>query len=366
MKKITTNTKKLLNAVANANNYTAKDGDYKGSVVLVGNNGKLEVKATDMMQTMVFKNIDFTSSDLTDPNFKAFSLDGKKLATVLKVAKSEEVIVEINDDFVVVKSNRSRVKIELHAQVQEITVEKGYGEKLDLSGLVNSMESLFHAIDVNNPKWELNGLLFQVKEKQINMVATDTRRLAVVSRETSMKNLDIIIPKHAVNTIVKHFDVVNIEAEADDVMFTIDTVMQSYSTKLINGKFPDYQRIVPAKFSQVIHLNVKSLAEVVEEASMFESDILVSIKDQTLSASDVSKNTEVFAEKDESIDIQTNIAFAVNSKYILDFISSINEEEIELCFNAQNIPFVLQTGNYQEVIMPVILPDVIEDVEVAA
>jgi len=361
MKKITTNTKTLSNAVAIANTYTSKEGDYAGAITLVGNDGMIEVKATDMMQTMVFKNIVFTSDDLTDPNFDAISLDGKKLATVLKVAKSDEVIIEINDDFIVVKSNRSRVKIEIHAKAQEITVVKDYGEKLELSSFVDSMESLFHAIDINNPKYELNGMLMQAKEGLVSMVATDTRRLAAVSKKANVKDLDIIIPKQAISTIIKHFNVEDVVAEADDVMLTVDTAMQSYSTKLINGKFPDYQRIMPVEFSHTINLSTKSLAEVVEEASMFESDILISIKNQTLCASDLSKNTEAFSQEDETIDDSIEIFFAVNAKYVLEFISSIEAETIELCFNAHNVPFVLKAVDHQEVIMPIILPDVFED-----
>jgi len=84
MKTITTSTKTLKSVVAIANTYTSKDGDYIAAVTLVGNDGVLEVKATDTVHTVIFKNIAFISSDLTDPSFDAVTLDGKKLATALK------------------------------------------------------------------------------------------------------------------------------------------------------------------------------------------------------------------------------------------------------------------------------------------
>ncbi|WP_152184413.1 DNA polymerase III subunit beta [Sulfurimonas indica] len=361
MKKITTNTKTLSNAVAIANTYTSKDGDYAGAITFVGNDGMIEVKATDNMQTIIFKNISFVSADLTDNSFDAITLDGKKLATVLKVTKSDEVIIELHEDHIVVKSSRSRVKISTQAKAQEIEIEKGYGKTLEIGNSIKSIHYLVHAIDTNNPKFELNGLFINVKKGNVDMVATDSKRLAVVSSETSMEDMHLILPRQTVLTIDKLFSDVDIETEADDVLFSIHSPFISYSTKLINGKYPEYKRILPTSFSQTVMLNVKEFKETVEEASMFESDILITIKNQALAASDISKNTNVQMQKDESMYIHTDLQFAIYAKYILDVLASCDSEEIQLCFNDSNIPIALKTGEFQEVIMPIALPDVEEN-----
>jgi len=367
MKKITTNTKTLLNAVATANNYTSKDGDFAGVITLIGKNGQMEVKATDMVQTIIFKNISFQSGDLTNQDFDTFSLDGKKLATVLKAAKSDEIIFEIDDNFIVVKSNRSRVKIEIFEKAQNVKIAKGYGKQINLSENILNMESVVHAIDQNNPKYELNGLLLKRDKQKISMVATDSRRLAVVSSEAKEEDIefDIILPKQAITTITKLFNGIDSEAEVDEVLFSIHSPFVSYSTKLISGKFPDYERIMPKNFNQTTLLNVTSLKEIASEASMFESDIIVSVDNQKLRATDVSRNTEVEMPQDETIDKNVNLFFAVNAKFILDILAVVKEEYIQLCFNETNLPFILKTGNLEEVIMPVQLPDEIEMEEAA-
>ena len=368
MKKITINTKALLNAVANANNYTSKDGDFAGAITIIGNDGQLEVKATDMIQTIIFKNIGFISSDLTNPNFDAVSLDGKKLATVLKAAKSDEVIIELSNGFITIKSNRSRAKIETREKVQEIEIAQSYGKKLELDGCIEMMDSMIHAIDQNNPKYELNGLLIEMENGTVNMVATDTRRLALVSDTIEGNDeVNIIIPKQAVITATKLFSDVEIEAEADSVLFSIHSDFASYSTKLISGSFPDYQRIIPKDFSQTVQLDAKSLVEVVTKASMFNNDIIISIQNQVLSAKDTDGNTEAYMPEEETMDPQVKIFFAVDSKYILDVISSSGEKTVDLCFNEQNIPLVLKAGKLKEVIMPIQLPDALEeDIQEAA
>ena len=358
MKKITTNTKVLLNAVATANNYTSKDGDYAGAITLNGVNGQMEVKATDMMQTIVFKNIAFVSSDLTDNDFAPVTLDGKKLATVLKVAKSDEVIIEFADDHIVVKSGRSRAKIETMAKVQKIALEKGYGKSLDLGDSFDGMRYLTHAIDANNPKYELNGLLLEADGSKLTMVATDARRLATVSKPSSVEDVDVILPKEAIVTLNKLFSDVDFEAEVDEYKFSVYSPFVDYETKLISGKFPEYQRIIPKTFSQILILGTKEFTELVTEASIFEQDILINVSQDELTASDMSGNTKAIMPRSETMRLRKEFRFAVNSKYILDVLTNANSEEVELCFNETNLPFVLKAdGDIQEVIMPVTLPE---------
>ena len=65
--------------------------------------------------------------------------------------------------------------------------------------LIRSLKKITPAIDNNNPKFELNGALLDITSNGINIVATDTRRLAIVHLENSSeKELDIIIPKKAI------------------------------------------------------------------------------------------------------------------------------------------------------------------------
>jgi DNA polymerase-3 subunit beta len=368
MKKITINTKLLLNAVAVANNYTSKDGEHAGAITLTGDNNSLEVKATDGLQNIVFKNIGFVSSDLADPSFKTITLDGKKLATVLKVAKTNDVVIEMQKEAIFVKSNRSRVKIETHAKTQEVEVEKNYGKPLEIAACIQRMDSLLHAIDQNNPKYELNGLLIQAENGRVNMVSTDTKRLAVVSSSAQMDDTQIILPKQAVATISKLFSEDEVVTEADDVFFSIHSESISYSTKLINGSYPEYKRIIPQSFSQEVTFNANDFAEAVSEASMFENDIVIVVKNQILTISDFKQDTRVVLPKDESISQNTEICFAINAKYILDFIVAANTEILELCFNAHNTPLVLKAEDLQEIVMPIVdFPNEMEDqVEEAA
>ena len=366
MKKITTNTKTLLNAVANANNYTSKDGEFEGIVTIVGRDSILEVKAQNHEQTIVFKNISYASSDLTDADFGEISLDGKKLATVLKVSKSEEVLIEINKESITLKSGRSRVKIDTLAKHQEIEIVQSASENIPLS--IEQIAKMYHSIDTNNPKYELNGMLVEVHNKSLNLVSTDTKRLTVASSDSDMNDLRIVIPRHAVSTLTKLFNEEDAIMQTDETQFSVHSHYVSYASKLINGKFPEYQRIVPKQFKQSAEIDTEILKETLIEASMFESDILIAVKNQTLTVRDYSGNTEVEVPLGDSVYLHTDFHFGVNAKYVLEFIGAINNSIIELSVNEFNTPFVLSDKNgCIEVVMPLVdLPFYMEEEQLEA
>lgn len=358
MKTITVNTNGLLNAVAVANTFMPKDGDYTGKLVMVGNDGKLEVKASDIVQTVIFKEIDFISSDLTDADFNAFSIDGKKLLTVLKAAKTDEVIIELHTDLVYIKSARSKVKIETMANTQDIVIATGKGTSFDISSQIGSLEQILHAVDTNNPKFELNGVLLQVENSLFNIVGTTGHRLAVISTETSLSNTNVIVPKDGIHTIVKLFNGFNISAELDDTSLSVHTDTVSYETKLVNGQFPQWQRIVPQEIQQTITLDRYGFSVLLKEAALFDDSLTIRIKNGEILIKDFEGNTEIV---DTISDTEANIVFSIKAKILLDFLTSFDEDNVEIGFNGSNLPIVLTANpNYKEIAMPIVMQEEVE------
>lgn len=360
MKTLTINTNGLLNAVAVASSFTPRDGEFIGKLVMVGTDGKLQVKASDYIQTVIFKDISFVSSDLTDADFKALSIDGKKLLTVLKAAKTEEVQIEINNDDITVKSGRSRVKIETLVNTQEIEIKSGNGHSFDFSSQIGSFEQILHSVDSNNPRPELNGVLLQVKGGVFSVVGTDTRRLACITSQTDLADTpQVIVPKSGIQTFIKLFNGFDVYAELTDVTLSAHTESVSYQTKLINGKYPEWQRIVPQSFSQSLVIERMRLMELAKEASLFEQQIVISIKNGKILLEDFNGSTKV---EDVYGDENIHIKFAINAKSIIDFLASYDEDNVQIGFNGTNLPVMLiASPNYKEVCMPIVMAEEVED-----
>lgn len=354
MKTLTINTSALRNSVAVANTFTQKEGDFMGMITLVGTDGKLEVKSSDFVQAVIFKNIDFVSSDLTDTNFAAFSVDGKKLTTVLKTAKTDEVQIELHSEKIVIKSGRSKVKIDTLANTQVIEIVQD-GDSFDFSNEIGKMEQILHAVDSNNPNYALNGVLLQVKDGVFNMIGTDTKRMAIATSETTLSDIDVVVPKDAVSTISKLFKGFNIEAHIGEVYLTVDTETVCYQTKLINSAFPQWQRIVPQSAEQTITINRTGLKVLIEEAAIFESKVKIKINKDGIVVKDLDGNTE--ATDTFTVD-NADMLFAVDSKAILDFLNSFDEDNVDIAYNGANMPFMLTANSeYKEILMPVVLSD---------
>jgi DNA polymerase-3 subunit beta len=354
MKTLTINTSAIKNSVATASMFMQKEGDFSGMITLVGNEGKIEVKSSDFIQTVIFKDIDFVSSDLTDTSFSAFSVDGKKLATVLKAAKTDEIQMELHSEKIVIKSGHSKIKIDTLANTQEIEIAKD-GESFDFSSEIGKMEQILHAVDSNNPHYALNGVLLQVKEGVFNMVGTDTKRLAIASSDTNLSDIDVVVPKDAVSTIAKLFKGFSIDAYIGEVNLTVDTETVCYQTKLINTSFPQWQRIVPQSAEQTVTISRTVLKTLVEEASIFESKVKISINQNGIVVKDLDGNTE--ATNTSPVE-NADMLFAVDSKAILDFLGSFNEDNVEIAYNGSNLPFVLTANSeYREILMPVVISE---------
>ena len=177
---------------------------------------------------------------------------------------------------------------------------------------------------MDNPKFELNGCLIDVKQDRINFIATDTRRLALTSiSNSSLKEIAIIIPKKAIIELQKlFFNELNIFL--NDKVLIVKSSNFKFFTKLINGKFPKYERIIPSQLKQKIELNKDMVIEKLKQVSIISQEIKITIKNQNILFENLHKEN---AEAKSSCFINNQnldeIIIKTTSRYIVDFLSNI-------------------------------------------
>ena len=230
--------------------------------------------------------------------------------------------------------------------------------KFDINSntLVRSIKKIAPAIDSNNPKFELNGSLIDIKDNSINLVATDTKRLAIMKIEQPTEHdFSLIIPKKAISEIQKlFFD--NIEIFYDENTLIALSPHFTFFTKLINGKFPDYQRIIPKNKNYRILLNRESMVESIKQISIISPEIKITFKpDKIVFESLNDDNIEAKTEIEFKTGLDNDIYLAVNSRYILDFLSNIENSNFTLGFNDSGLPFTLENDNFMTIVMPIMI-----------
>lgn len=365
MKTLTLNKINLEKVVAVASNYMIKSTDtvLDGMITIACIEDKMTISSTNYVETIAINNIPYTSSDITDANFKPFSVDGKKLLTVLKKTNADNVQLHLDADEITVQSGRSKVKLQTVEDTHSFLIANNMGIAINIDNIGMQLKRVFHAIDSNNPRYELNGALLKLSNGKLDVVSTDTKRLAVASQNIKGDDFEVIIPKNGVKSIINLFAGLGVKAHIQNDTIAITTENISYSVKSIAGAYPNYGRIIPQTFEQKISLNREKLIELAKEASMFVDAIEVNIKDGEIRLCDLDKATET---REPTETGNTSIRFRINAKSLIDFCESYDDEKVQLAYNDKNVPLMLiAEPGYAEVMMPIIIGDE-EDQEVAA
>jgi len=323
-------------------------------ILLHAQENNLKIKATD-----------FEIGISMDTNNVKIDLDGtatangKKLLDIIKILKDEEVLLKVENDFLHIKQNKSKFKLPMF-NADEYPDFPSIKEKAKFEinplNFLHAIKKITPAIDSNNPKYELNGALIDIKKDKINFVATDTRRLAIASsKQNADKEIAIIIPKKAISEMQKlFFDEMNIYYDENTMLVKSENF--TFFTKLINGKFPDYQRIIPAEKKHELTLNRDKMIDHLKQVSTISQEMKLTFsKDAIVFESLNEDNIEAKTQLDFDSKLTEDIVLAVNSKYLLDFLTHIEKNEFKLSYNDATLPFMLSSDEFITVIMPIMI-----------
>lgn len=323
---------------------------------------KLLLKATDYELSIQSK-IDILQKDEDG----IATIEGKKIVTIIKQLKDGEVTLESKEGQIIVKQGKTTYKLatfnaseydnatkfpEISSQDKQIN--------LDSTNFIDSLRKVAVATEGSkeNHRVELTGTLIDIKDYQCNFVATDTRRLGIIklSTQSISDTLSLIIPKRAIMEITKLF-YDEFEIFFSETMLFIRSQSYIFSTKLINGKYPDYEKIIPKDFAVQLKLPKNEIIEAIKLINSIATRVKITIKSngmffESMSADDTeSASTQL----ELNLDIKEEIAIGIDSRYVFDFLTFAQGNEFEFLLNDANQPFLLRDDNYSTIVMPVIL-----------
>ena len=323
-------------------------------IYLNASNNTLTIKATDYEIGFLVSTQEVNITQ--DGNITA---NGKKFLDIVRILKDGEINLEVKNNTLHITQAHSNFKLPTfsHNEFPEFPSYEGKPRiSIDSHTLIESLKKITPAIDTNNPKYELNGALIDIKNNFINFASTDTRRLAVVNiSNNSETELSIIIPKKAIIEIQKlFFD--NIELYYDETNLIIHSQQYTFFTKLINGKFPEYSRIIPKEVSNSLLLPKATMIDSIKQITTISADVKITFLNNTITFESLSDDN---IEAKTEINFQTNFnepfSIAINSRYLLDFLNAINSSEFIIGLNEGNLPFILEDQNFKTVVMPIVI-----------
>lgn len=346
----------LENMLLNVQPYLEKKdlSQITSHVFLSTEDNQLILKATDYEI-----GLSYHTPEIKIASFGQATANGKKLLDIIKSLKDDEVILETINDYLYIKQNNSKFKLPMLNPIDFPlfpAIENKPKFNIDSAVMVRAIKKIAPAIDTNNPKFELNGALIDIKDNTIHLVATDTKRLAVMSIEQATEyNFSLIIPKKAIGEIQKlFFD--EIEIFYDENTLIAQSSHFTFFTKLINGKFPDYARIIPKNKNYLILLNRESMIDAIKQIAIISPEIKLTFKPEKVVFESLNDdNIEAKTEIDFNTGLDNEIYLAVNSRYVLDFLSHIENSNFTLGFNDSGLPFTLESENFTTIVMPIMI-----------
>ena len=218
------------------------------------------------------------------------------------------------------------------------------------------------AVDKGDARPVLTGILFAVKGDDVNVVATDGRRMAVVKKKLQQKTLverEVIIPLKTVQEVKR------LLGDDGDVKIRFNENQVSFSfsscfiiSRLIDGEFPDYKKVIPEKSAKTISISRDDFLSAIRRVSIFTDQDSQAIKlSIQKTKTTVSKNTPYLGEAKEDVgsdysgDGEMEIGF--NPRYLMDVLKNLEDEKVVFEINDQSKPGVIRKGDiYTYVVLP--------------
>src|SRR5665647_1895498 len=212
--------------------------------------GKIRFTATDL-EIQITTTIE-TKTDGSE--ISSITVGGKKLQEILRILPDQSKIsIETKENKAMIKANKSRFSLQtLPAQdFPKLNSNLADANKiiLEQSLLKNLLLSVQYAMAQQDVRYYLNGVLLLIEGNQLKVVATDGHRLAFNAGniDGNHEKKEIILPRKAVTELCKLLNDTNESVELD---FSAQQAKANFSgitliTKVIDGKFPDYERVIP-------------------------------------------------------------------------------------------------------------------------
>ncbi|MFA5004376.1 MAG: DNA polymerase III subunit beta [Candidatus Saccharimonadales bacterium] len=238
----------------------------------------------------------------------------------------------------------------------------GQSWKIPGPALREGLQQVLMAASSDETRPVLTGVLFQTVEGVLHIAATDSYRLAEKQLIKTKQDTKLLIPASALQDVARiiHDFSGDVEITHDDqqVLFRANDV--ELVARLIEGNYPDYRKLIPAKFATTATLPRAELTNIAKVSSLFAREsagsIMISVDeaDKSLSiqsiASQLGENTAK-----ATVEAAGSGSITLNSRYLLDGLQAMDGESVQLGFNGKLEAAMLIDPNkndYLHIIMP--------------
>lgn len=322
----------------------------------------LSVTATDMEVELV------AQTGVSSAEQGEVTVPARKLLDICRaLPEGASVSVALDKGRLVLRSGRSRFTLATlpaadFPAVEDIRVQRSFAlPQKQLRALINRTAFSMAQQDV---RYYLNGLLLETSDKRLRAVATDGHRLALCDLEAEMGDMpaqQVILPRKGVIELQRLLgdtdDEANVELGTNHVRVQLPGIR--FTSKLIDGRFPEYERVVPKAGDKVITVERQALREALTRAAILSNEkyrgIRLNLEDSKLRIQAHNPEQE---EAEDEVEVQYQggeLEIGFNVSYLLDALAALVSEQVVLTLTDSNSSCLIQEPDKQDcryVVMP--------------
>jgi len=312
--------------------------------------------------------ISYTASEVQVDEPGEVIVPADRLTAIVRESVDEVLLLEASEGTCQIRGADSHFTIYGHEPGQYPIVPGFEGDadvEIGLGEIQGGIEQSLFATARESSRYAINGVLWEIKDKKLILVATDGRRLArcrvkVGSAPGKDKIEGIIVPAKTMGLLDKmgggEKDTVAVKVAENKILLSCANVV--ISSTLVEGNFPKYEDIIPTDYSKKLVLSTEAVLSAVRRSSLLTSEESRGIKLA------VSKDKLVFscrapemgdAQVDMAIDYKGDaIDIGFNPQFLMDVLRVIRTPDFDLELGESDRPGLIKSGpNFLHVLMPI-------------
>ncbi|MNO82837.1 DNA polymerase III subunit beta [compost metagenome] len=296
------------------------------------------------------------------------TVPARKLMDICKSLPNDALIdIKVDEQKLLVKAGRSRFTLSTLPANDFPTVEEGPGSltcNLEQSKLRRLIERTSFAMAQQDVRYYLNGMLLEVSRNTLRAVSTDGHRLALCSMSAPIEQDDrhqVIVPRKGILELARLLTdpegMVSIVLGQHHIRAT--TGEFTFTSKLVDGKFPDYERVLPKGGDKLVVGDRQALREAFSRTAILSNEKYRGIRLQLAAGQlkiQANNPEQEEAEEEISVDYEgSSLEIGFNVSYLLDVLGVMTTEQVRLILSDSNSSALLQEAGNDDssyVVMP--------------
>jgi len=334
-----------------------------GNILFNVSGQSLTLTATDLELEMVA----YTEIDNEGEDGK-ITIPARKLLDICKSLPENSLISFLLDDnSIKLSSGRSKYSLSTLPSADFPNIEEWKGDvefKLLKSELLRLIESTHFSMANQDVRYYLNGMSIECENNEIRSVATDGHRLAIckISNDTlSLPARQVIVPRKGILEIIRLLNPVDESVQiflGSNHLRIIDEEF-SFTTKLVDGRFPDYRRVLPRNSDKFFETDKDELRQVLSRASILSNEKFRGVRlNFSNSLLKITANNPEQEQAEEELEIDfpyEELEIGFNVSYVLDVLNAIKDEKVKFTLADANSSVIIEgseSGEALYVVMP--------------